>query len=403
MKADGLENVHTEKVLVPHWVRGKEHGALVAPVSRPLHLLALGGSVGTPPGGITAPVVVVSSYEALERLGPEVKGKIVLFDNPMQAYDPGDPQRGQGPHSGYGEAVVFRSTGAIHAAKLGAVAVLVRSVTARSLRSPHTGATRYDAATPAIPAVAVSTEDAALIARLARGPAAQGASRAQPVKVHLELGARTLPDAESANVIGELRGTTRPEELVVLGAHLDSWDVGQGAHDDGAGCMTMVGAAALLQRLGLRPARTVRVVLFTNEENGLRGAEAYVKAHAAELPSTVAAIEADTGGFRPLGFEVEGPPDAVENVRQLTAALAPIGATMVASGYAGADIEPMKGAGVPLIGLLVEGSKYFDYHHSDADTFDKVDPEDLALDVGAVAALAHAIADLPARLVKDQT
>jgi carboxypeptidase Q len=376
MTADGLTTVHEEPVMVPHWERGEERGAIVRPIARDLRLLALGGSVGTPKGGITARAIIVRTYEELEKLADRVKGKIVVFDNPMPPYGP------EGAH--YGETVVFRASGAARAGKLGASAVLVRSVTARSLRSPHTGATRYDPSVPPIPAAAISTEDSAMIARIARS--------GREVEIHLELGARMLGDVASANVVGEIAGRELPEESVLIGAHLDSWDVGQGAHDDGSGCAAAIEALSILHRLHLVPRRTVRAVLFTNEENGLRGALAYAKAHASD--KIRAAIEMDSGGFRPIGFDVETE-GAIDRVRDVAALLAPIGAAQVRKGHSGSDVGQLKDTGAALIGLSVEGSRYFDYHHSEADTLDKVDPKDLELDAAALAVMAFVLAEDP--------
>lgn len=382
MKDDGLD-VRTEKVMVPHWVRGAAEASIVEPVERPLRLLALGGSVPTPKGGITAPVVVVHDWKELEARADKVKGAIVVFNVPMS------PEHG----AGYGTVVEYRWAGASRAAKRGAVAVLVRSVTTRSLSTPHTGAMGYEPGQPKIPAASITIEDAELLDRLA----ARG-----PVTVRLRLDTKELSDVESANVIGELRGREKPEEIVVIGAHLDSWDVGQGAHDDGAGCVTMMQALRVLKELGLTPRRTIRVVLFTNEENGLRGGRAYAKDHEAELASTVLALEADSGGFAPRGFSVRHKDAEVgKRVRarlaEIAALLAPLGRLRVTEGYAGADIEPMAPAGVPLVGLEVDSQRYFDYHHTEADTLDKVDPQDLADMVATVAVLAYVVADLPQR------
>jgi carboxypeptidase Q len=295
--------------------------------------------------------------------------------------------------SGYGETVQYRGQGASRAARYGAVAVLVRSVTAHSLRTPHTGAMNYDEGVTRIPALAVTVEDSTLIARLA----AEG-----PVTVHVRADDQTLPDAPSANVIGELRGREHPDEVIVIGGHLDSWDVGQGAHDDGAGAVTMMQALTTLRKLGLAPRRTIRVVLFTNEENGLRGGRAYATDHAAELPSTVLAIESDSGGFAPRGFSVQVRPEIQDRVKARVADVAqllrPISATRVIAGHGGADIGPMAQAGVPLVGLDTDGRTYFDIHHTEADTLDKVDPAALADDVAAAAALAYVVADMPDRL-----
>ena len=385
---DGLD-ARTEKVMVPHWVRGAEDAALVAPIARPLRIIGLGGTVGTPKGGVDAPVVVVHDWKELEAAGDRVRGAIVLYDVAMPAWS---EEHG----SGYGKVVEFRWQGATRAAKQGAVGVLMRSVTAHSLRTPHTGAMGYDDKVTKIPAAAISIEDAELIDRLAK----RGA-----VTVHLHLESQQLPDAESANVIGELRGSDRPDEVVVIGGHIDSWDVGQGAHDDGAGIVTMMEALAVLKKLGLQPRRTIRAVLFTNEENGLRGGRAYAEHHKDELARTVLAIEADSGGFTPRGFTLGAPTAAAlahmrARFADIVTLLAPIGATKLTSeGHTGgADIAPMAPAGVPQAGLEVDNRTYFDIHHTDADTLDKVDPQQLADDVAAIAVVAYIVADLPDRL-----
>jgi carboxypeptidase Q len=383
MRAEGHENVRLQKVMVPHWVRGQESAELVAPVARPLVILGLGGSVGTGARGVTAEVVVVDDFAALEKLGEaSVKGKIVLYNKRMEPYT---PERG----SGYGDVVAYRSRGAVAAARLGARAVLVRSVTAHSLRTPHTGAMRYEDKVSKIPAAAIAVEDAALIARLA--------AAGEPVKVRLTMGARTLPDAESANVIAELTGRERPEEIVVIGCHIDSWDVGQGAHDDGAGCVMMMQALTVLRELDLRPRRTIRAVLFTNEENGLRGAIAYAEGHAGSVAQHVMAMEADSGGFAPHGFSVEGNELALAQMRDIMTLMAPLGATSLEAGDSGADLIPLARAGVPGLGLRTEPSRYFDYHHTPADTLDKVDPAHLAGNVAMAAIAAYVIADMPER------
>jgi carboxypeptidase Q len=387
--------VRLQKVMVPHWVRGAESARLVAPVERELAILGLGGTVATPRGGLTAPVVVVTSWEDLEAKQEQVRGKIVLYDVPMPAWS---EEHG----SGYGQVVAYRWAGPARAAALGAVGVLVRSVTARSLRTPHTGSMNAEA-TPRIPAAAVSVEDAELIHRLARA--------GETVRVKLVLSARTLPDAPSANVIGELPGRELPHEVVVIGAHIDSWDVGQGAHDDGAGCVAVMQALTVLRRLGLAPRRTIRVVLYTNEENGLRGARAYAEAHQAELADHVMALEMDGGAFAPRGFTVDAGRRGAEaaaddprrdamlaRVAEVASLLAPIDATRAVPGHAGADIDPLARAGVPALGLWTDGRSYFDYHHTEADTLDKVDPAALADDVAAIAVMAYVVADMPGRL-----
>jgi carboxypeptidase Q len=364
---------------------------MIEPRRLPIAMLGLGGSVGTPPKGITAPVVVVRDEEELDALGAAAEGKIVLFNNPMPPYD---PEKG----AGYGRTVRFRGKGPRLAAQKGAVACLVRSVTAHSLRSPHTGATNYRDATVKIPAAAISTEDAEMFSRLT--------ARGKRVVVTLQMEARTEGKVPSANVIAELRGSTMPDEIVVVGGHFDSWDVGQGAHDDGGGCVAAMEAINVLRRLGMIPRRTIRVVLFTNEENGLAGGRRYAADHADELANHVAAIESDSGVFRPLGFGV-GHADkdkqavAVRQLEDILSLLEPVGATQARSGGGGADISPMGPAGVPLLGLRVVGSKYFDYHHTHADTLDKVDPVEFSQCVASLAVVSYVLADMPGRLGVD--
>lgn len=390
MKRDGQENVRREPVMVPHWVRGRESATLLEPRESPMHMLGLGGSVGTPPEGITAPVVVVADSESLDALGDGAEGKIVLFNKVMPPYD---PVRG----SRYGETVKYRHLGAKLAADKGAVACLVRSVTARSLRTPHTGALSYRNAKTRIPAAAISVEDAELIARLT--------AAGERVVVNLKMEAHTLPDAESANVVGELRGSSAPDEVVVIGGHIDSWDVGHGAHDDGAGVVMAMEAIAVLRKLNLVPRRTIRVVLWTNEENGLAGGRAYAIDHARELFNHVAAIESDSGGFKPRKYSVGCGDPSKESIaaRQISeimdlfaSSIGPM--TADAGGEGGADISSMKPADVVLMGHEVHGETYFDYHHTEADTIDKVDPVELSQNVAVMATVAYIVADMPERL-----
>ena len=387
MKDDGLA-ARTEKVMVPHWVRGDEEAALLAPVARPLPVLGLGGTVPTPKGGITANVVVVHDWAELEARAAEVKGSIVLYDVAMP---PWTPDKG---NYGYGVAVPYRGRGPSRAAKLGAVGVLMRSVTPHSLHTLHTGALNYDPEQPKIPAAAITVEDSQLIARLAA---------AGPVQVRLRLESQVLPDVESANVLGELTGREKPDEVVVIGGHIDSWDVGQGAHDDGAGCVAMMQAAAVLKKMGLVPRRTIRVVLFTNEENGTRGAKAYATDHATELPKHVAAVESDGGGFAPRDFIMKAPADvaprAKKRLEDLLSLLRPLQSSLLITGdRSGTDVEPMVAGGVPTLEILSANQTYFDFHHTDADTLDKVDPAELAEQVAAMAVFAYVVADMPDRL-----
>jgi len=378
--ADGHEPVVLEPVRVPHWVRGKQSATLLTPVAREIAVSTLGGSVATPAAGITAEILVVSSFDELEARKAEAKGKIVLFDHPMS------PKGHPGPS--YGEAIAYRVTGAARAAPLGALAVLVRSLTTRSLGAPHTGSQRLlEGKAKNIPAASVSVEDAALIHRLA--------DSGQKPKLQLTLLPQSLPDADSANVIGEIRGRERPNEIVLISAHLDSWDVGQGAQDDGAGVVTVMQTLTTLRSLGLVPRRTLRAVLFTNEENGRRGAAQYAKDHSAELTQHVAAFELDTGAGTPLGFMTEGEQPYLAEAREYSALLAPLGANAMIAGYSGDDIQALKPGGVPLFGVMLDMDHYFDVHHSAADTLDKIDPVNLQKAVAALATFAYVVADRP--------
>ncbi len=388
MKKDGQQNAHRERVMVPHWVRGLESAAMVSPRYVPFHMLGLGGSVSTPAGGITAPVIVVSDEDELDAVADQVPGKIVLFNKVMPPYD---PERG----TGYGATVRYRTQGARLAAQKGAVASLIRSVTANSLRTPHTGAMRYGDAQRKIPHAAISVEDAELLARLqARG--------VTPV-VNLRMSAKTLPDAVSGNAIAELRGRELPHEIIVIGGHIDSWDVGHGAHDDGAGCVMAMEAINVLRKLNMIPRRTIRVVLWTNEENGLRGGRAYAKDHENELENHIAAIESDSGAFAPRGYGIsctdkDREAVAVRQMREILSLIPDsISGLEAKAGGGGADISAMRGAGVLLIGHRVEGSTYFNYHHTPADTIDKVDPGLLSQNVAVLATVAYILADMPQR------
>jgi carboxypeptidase Q len=374
MQEDGLENVRGEPVMVPRWVRGDESLELVSPRRQKLRVLGLGGSVGTPSSGITAPVLVVSSFDELTRLASEARGRIVLFDAPFTTY---------------GETVQYRGRGAIAAARVGAVAALVRSIASFSMQSPHTGGMRYDTTVTPIPAAAVSVEDAMMLHRMQE--------RGERVTVTLRMGAAMLPDAQSRNVVAELRGRERPDEVVVVGGHIDSWDVGQGVMDDAGGSFAAWEAVRLLKRLGLRPRRTVRVVMWTNEENGLRGATAYRDAHASEMAKHILAIESDGGTFSPLGFGVKASDAAFAVARSVGPLLARIGAGTIEREQSspGADIGPLVALGVPGMGLNVDPTRYFWYHHSEADTFDILDADEFARCVAAMAVMAYVIAEMP--------
>ena len=379
----GIE-VRNERVMVPHWVRGVERGRLVSH-DQPLVLTTLGGSVATPASGITADVVEVTSYEELEKLGrAKVAGKIVYFHS---SFDMTLVESGRA-FEAYGKAVQFRGLGASRAAEYGAVAAVIRSVATASLRSPHTGSMRYDAKYPKIPAAALATEDGDLVHRLL--------ARGDRVRMHLTLTPRTLPDVASANVVAEIRGSERPEEIVLIGGHLDSWDLGTGAIDNGSGCAMVMETMRAIKELGLKPKRTIRAVLFMNEENGLRGGHAYFAgaARREELQHHVAAIESDAGAAPPTGFitTYEGASlAALERKARVLQRIAPM--KFSSSKHTGADTTPLIDAGVPGFGLVPEPRHYFDYHHSAADTLDKVDPKALAQNTAAIAALAWVLAN----------
>jgi Zn-dependent M28 family amino/carboxypeptidase len=382
-KADGVK-AWLEPVKVPRWVRGEERAELLASErfrGRPLTVMALGGSGPTPPEGVTAEVVEVFSLDELASLGERVKGRIVLFNHSMEK--PED----------YGRFASLRSRGPSAAAKAGAVAALVRSLATASLSTPHTGATRFEEGVAPIPAASVTVEDALLLHRLLAGGG--------PVRVRLVLGCKDLPEVDSSNVVAEIRGREKPEEIVLISAHLDSWDVGSGAQDDGVGVVMVMEAARLLARQKPAPRRTVRVVLFMNEENGLRGARAYAEAHAAELPRHVAALEMDAGGGRPMGVAFRAGEGTMELVGPWLSPLVGLGAgTVVTQEAGGADLTPLLPARVPFFGLRQDGSRYFDVHHTHADTLDKVDPEALAKTTAALSWLTYAMAEMPGTLAR---
>jgi carboxypeptidase Q len=378
MKADGLQNVRAEPVLVPQWVRGHEEAEIVDPPRHPLAILGLGGTVSTPPGGLEAEVLVVNSLDDLRAQAGEARGRIVLFN---VAY------------SGYAETVAYRNGGARAAAQQGAVAVLVRSIGPVGLRTPHTGSVNYVSEVPPIPAAAISAEDANRVARLTRG--------GRRVRVRLQLDGRTGPDVESANVVGEIVGRERPNEIVLLGGHLDSWDVGTGASDDAVGCIVTWEAARLMLKLGLRPRRTIRVVLWTNEENGLRGASAYAERYAASAGDHVFALESDLGVFAPAGLGFSGSPAARSAMEQMMPLLQPLGLVDLAAGGGGADIGPIAQLGrVPTMAYIGDAGRYFVVHHSAADTVERIQPEEVSKASAAIAVVAYAVAEMPERLPK---
>jgi len=379
-----------QPVKVPHWVRGEEQAEIIdypgrpAGVTQQLHLTTLGGSIATPPQGISAPVLVVHSFDELREHESQARGRIVLFDVPF------DEVLAVNGHAGnaYGQGVVYRVAGASAAARAGAVAALVRTVGGANYRLPHTGAMTYDPKLPKIPTAALSAEDAMWVSRLA----AEG-----PVSLRLRLSPQTLPDADSHNVLADWAGRERPEEVVIVSGHLDSWDLAQGAIDDGAGVISAMAAVHLLESLGLHARRTIRFVGWMNEENGTAGAKAYFDLTRSARAQHLAAIESDSGAGRPLGVAAHVAPEALSRLKPLMMALAPLGASVLEhrDGGTGSDVDFLDEGGVPTFAPLVDTRTYFDYHHSAADTLDKVDPENIRRQVTVLAMMAYFLADMP--------
>ena len=381
--------VRLEKVMVPHWVRGVETAALVqfpgqAPnTTQKIVLCALGGSVATPAQGTEAEVIVVKNFDELKSLSrDEVAGKIVLFNYPFDKQMAAEGRSFQA----YGEAVVYRSDGPRAAARQGAVACLIRSVGGADYRLPHTGMTDYAKDAPKIPAGAVTAEDADLIVDLVR----QG-----PVKMRLILTPQTLPEVESANVVADIKGSEHPEQVIVVSGHLDSWDLGTGAIDDGAGVAVSMETANLIQKLHLKPKRTIRVIAWINEENGEAGSKQYAKDYEKETSNHFAAIETDGGAGHPIGVNIKARPEVKKIFAPVAAILQQSGAGILdLVEHCGADIEPLEKAGVPAFSPIQDGRFYFNYHHTAADTLDKIVPKELAENSAVVAVLAYALANM---------
>ena len=379
----GFDSVWLQPVMVPHWDRGgQETGRIVNSKkvgTLDVNICALGGSVGTGPSGLTAGVVEVKSFDELKLLGEKVvKGKFVFFNRPM------DPAKIQ-TFSAYGGAVDQRGSGAVEAAKYGAAGAIVRSMGINPEDYPHTGSMRYAPDLPKIPAMAISTKDADVLSSLLKEDAG--------LQFHMRSDARILPDAPSFNVVGELRGTSDRKEIIVVGGHLDSWDLGQGAHDDGTGCVQSIEVLRIFRSLGILPKRTIRAVMFMNEENGLRGGLEYAARARTNREQHIAAIESDRGGFTPRGFTISksATPSARQAIQSWRSLLEPYGLTDFSQEGGGADIGPLDGPGVTLIGFLPDSQRYFSYHHTPEDTFDKVDKRELELGAASMAALVYLI------------
>src|SRR6184192_2676628 len=388
LRAVGCE-VQLERVMVPHWVRGEEIAALTQfpgqaeNTTQKIVLCALGPSVPTPANGIEANVMAVPNFDALKSMPRDkVAGKIVLFNYP---FDKQMAAEGRG-NEAYGEAVVYRSDGPSAAARQGAMACLIHSVGGADYRLPHTGLTDYAGDAPKIPAGAVTAEDADLIADLVR----QG-----PVKMKLVLTPQTLPDVESANVIGDIKGSEHPEQVIIVSGHLDSWDLGTGAIDDAAGVAVSMEVANLIQKLRLKPKRTIRVIAWMNEENGLAGSKQYAKDQEKEWMNHFAAMETDGGADHPLGINIKAKPEVKKTFAPVAAILQGSGAGMLnLVEHCGADIGPMEKAGVPAFSPIQDSRFYFNYHHTAADTLDKIVPKELAENSAIVAVLAYALANM---------
>lgn len=377
LKEDGFERVRGEPVAVPHWVRGAESLEELSPRSGGLPVLGLGGTTHTAPEGLVGSVLVVTNFQELSARASEAVGRMVLLAPAFASY---------------GDTVRYRTRGAIEVAKVGGIACLVRSVTPFSLRTPHTGAMLYEEGVPRVPSAAISVEDAERFRR------AQAAGR--EIRLRLRLGARTLPDAISHNVVAEIRGRERPEEIVLVGGHIDSWDVGQGALDDGGGCIAAWEALRWIRETGPPPRRTLRLVLWTNEENGLRGAKSYPETHRDALDRHVVAIESDTGIGPVSGFAFTGSERAMVQLRTLLPHLEPLGAAKLRTGAGGSDLGPLLKAGVPVMDLWTDRRDYFWFHHSEADTVDKVDASELNRCTAALAVMLYGIAEMPESLAR---
>jgi carboxypeptidase Q len=373
------DSVWLQPVMVPHWIRGqKEIGRILnTKKSGPIdvNVCALGGSVGTGPAGVSGTVVEVKSFDELKQLGERyLKGKIIFFNRPMDA-------KSVDAFAAYGGAVEQRGYGPSEAAKYGAIGVIVRSMGLNPEDYPHTGGLRYAPNIAKLPAIAISTNHADRLAKLLKDE--------KEVQFYFETHCETLPDAPSFNVIGEIKGSEYPEEIIVVGGHLDSWDLAQGAHDDGAGCVQAMEVIRLFKILGIKPKRTIRAVMFMNEENGLRGGLEYAKQAGLKKEKHIAAIESDRGGFTPRGFTMTATDPVKAKIRSWKPLFEPYGLTDFSQEGGGADISPLEPMGVPVLEFLPDSQRYFDYHHTQEDTIDKVSRRELELGAASMTALVY--------------
>ena len=374
MEEFGFDRVYLQEVMVPHWVRGKKESAKIVGKQR-VPICDLGGSIGTGSKGIRAMVVEVHSYEELEKLGSEkVDGKIVFYNRPM---DPTEIMT----FRAYGGAVSQRWSGAMEAAKYGAVGVVVRSMTLALDDYPHTGSMGYNDEIKKIPACAISTNGAEILSECLKSEPA--------IEFQFKMYCETLEDVLSYNVIGEIIGTEFPDEIILVGGHLDSWDMGDGSHDDGAGCIQSIEAVRLFIALDIKPKRTIRAVMFMNEENGLRGGKEYARVAKEKNENHIAAIETDAGAFTPRGFGIDADEESIAKIVAWKSLFEPYNLHLIGKGHGGADIGPLKDQGAVLISLRVDSQRYFDYHHSDADTFDKISKRELEMGTASIASLLY--------------
>lgn len=378
LKADGLENVHGEEAVIPHWIRGEESATMLQPRVHPLPMLGLGYSIGTGPAGITADVIVVKSFDELQARASEVPGKIVVYNN---------------DYLGYGISVEYRALGAARAAKLGAVASLIRSVASLSIDSPHTGMQDYQDGIKKIPTACITVEDAEMMWRMAQ--------RGERIQVFLNMSAQNLPSTISRNTVAEIKGSTYPEQVVLLSGHLDSWDVGQGAMDDGGGALISWQALSLVRQLGLRPKRTLRMVLWTAEEFGGVGAQAYYDQHKVDVNNFDLVMESDIGTFTPTGIDFTGSANATKIMTEVLKLLKPINASILDGNGEGTDISPWMSAGVPGASLKNLNDNYFYFHHSQGDTMTVQDPVAMNLCSAVWAVTSFVVADMDQMLPRN--
>ncbi|MGA0559204.1 M20/M25/M40 family metallo-hydrolase [Larkinella sp. VNQ87] len=377
MEKQGFDRVFLQEVMVPHWVRGAKEMAYIqnGKQKTTVPIAALGGSVATPSKGIEAQVVEVKNFQELRELGAEkVKGKIVFFNRPM------DPTK-LNTFEAYAGAVDQRGNGASEASRLGAVGAIIRSMTTAMDDNPHTGSMRYATGVPLIPAAAISTNGAERLSK---------ALKENPnLTFYFKQSCESLPDAKSYNVVGEIKGSEKPDEIIVVGGHLDSWDLGQGAHDDGAGCVQSIEVLRALKALGIKPKRTIRAVMFMNEENGLRGGVGYADYAKKNNEKHIAAVESDNGGFTPRGFGIVGTAEQRAKAMAWKPLLAPYGLHEIGAGSGGADIGPLAQLGTVLFGFKPDSQRYFDFHHTGIDRFEGVNKRELELGAASMAALVY--------------